>query len=264
MEVIDVKISEDGYYRRDETILTMLLKKHLNNDDVFENSTIDIVTRIENPFDYIYRKLWETMYLRRDMSIISRKSTNGMYIIKMSFAEAISYIHAVTPPVFQPRVDELTESVDIICDILKHYLIEKNDQLQYHLSIFKKLMHIEYFETHTNYDINRTDILRKYSSSGIIIDVEVCDCSFNDMYNGNVSSPISVMVMVNCNTKKEISEIIDIIERNDSKKWRIINAFKNDDIGYFIECFTRSYDSESSKLVQEIITKTYKPIMTTN
>ena len=84
------------------------------------------------------------------------------------------------------------------------------------------------------------------------------------MYNGNVSSPISVMVMVNCNTKKEISEIIDIIERNDSKKWRINNAFKNDDIGYFIECFTRSYDSESSKLVQEIITKTYKPIMTTN
>lgn len=277
MKVIDIVKPN---YDEDKDILPILLKKHISNDIVFEKRFFRIVIDNENPIDFIYRRLWQETYLRR--SVVNRTTHDvdgSKYTILVSFAEAITFIRTVTPPVFQPRVDELTESIDNIYDMLCHYLMEENGQLEYHLSVFRKCIAFNPFETQTSYNIKRMCTLRKFNPTGIIIDVEASTCSFEDLYNGKVSGYLceddegdtywsssweTVQLMINCHTKDELQKVAELINGSDETIWYVINVFKREDLGYFVECFTSSYETEYDKNIQDIITRTYKPIMEKN
>ena len=277
MKVIDIVKPN---YDDDKDILPILLKKHISNDIVFEKRFFRIVIDNENPIDFIYRRLWQETYLRRSVVNQTTHDVDGSkYTILVSFAEAITFIRTVTPPVFQPRVDELTESIDNIYDMLCHYLMEENGQLEYHLSVFRKCIAFNPFETQTSYNINRMNMLRKFNPTGIIIDVEASTCSFDDLYNGKVSGHLceddegdtywsssweTVQLMINCHTKDELQKVAELINGTDETIWYVINVFKREDLGYFVECFTSSYETEYDKNIQDIITRTYKPIMEKN
>lgn len=269
MKVIDiVKPAFD-----EDHILPILLKKHVNNDLIFEKYYFRIVIDNEHPIDFLYRRLWEETYLRR--SVIKHDVDGSKYTILVSFAEAIAFIRTVTPPVFQPRVDELIESVDSIYDMLCHYLMEDNSQLEYHLSVFRKCIAFNPFETQTTYNIKRMFMLRQFNPTGIIIDVEASTCSFDDLYNGKVtgnsddgepywfSSYETVQLMINCRTKDELQKVIELIKGSAETIWYVLNVFKRD-MGYFIECYTPSYEAGYDKDIQDIITQTYRPIMEKN
>lgn len=275
MKVIDiVKPTYD-----EDHIVSILLKKHINNDLIFENCYFKIVIDNEHPIDFLYRRLWQETYLRRTIINLCTHADGSKYTVLISFAEAIAFIRAVTPPLFQPRVDELTESVDSIYDMLCHYLMEENSQLEYHLSVFRKCIAFNPFETQTSYNIDRMNMLRKFNPTGIIIDVEASTCSFDDLYNGKVtgqmdendegypywsSSYETVQLMINCFTRDDLRKVVELIKGSTETIWYVINVFKREDMGYFVECYTPSYEANYDKDIQDIITRTYKPIMEKN
>ena len=242
-------------------IIHHLLKKDIKNDKVLESCYFDIVIKNINPLHYLYRKLWEGMYLRRGCTATSKYvSQDDSYIIKISLAEAIEYINMVTPPLFRSRAKEQVVSVDSIHDMLCHYLMDENDQLSYHLSVFEKCMSIRVFETNNTYNTERINILKQYKQSGIIVDVEACSCPFNEIYTGEFNNQHhvhpQVQLMLYCRTSNDIDKAVRMINND----WYVLNIFIDDNHNCFIDCFTYIYYPGINEELQQTIIDTYKPI----
>lgn len=267
----------------DNELLGEVLRKHINNDAIVDMYYIGVSISVDQPEDFFYRNLWETVYLRYPLSVISfDRGYYGNHInILITVGEAISFINAVTPPLFKNKIKELTSSVDEIVNSLKTYLMTKNDQLEYNLSVFRKYIHLERFrENVTEYNFERMKALRGFHPDGIIVDVEATNVSYNDICKGipmshrDTSSTTipQVQLMINCHTKEELAEIANRISYQTSA-WRVIDFFEDPEMGYFIEIFSKHYVTSDSvypdpdcydtcdDFFRNIIKETYKPLM---
>ena len=267
----------------DNELLGEVLRKHINNDAIVDMYYIGVSISVDQPEDFFYRNLWETVYLRYPLSVISfDHGYYGNHInILITVGEAISFINAVTPPLFKNKIKELTSSVDEIVKSLETYLMTKNDQLEYNLSVFRKYIHLERFrENTTEYNFARMKALREFHPNGIIIDVEATNVSYTDICKGipmshrDTSSTTipQVQLMINCHTKEELAEIANRISYQTSA-WRVIDFFEDPEMGYFVEIFSNHYVTSDSiypdpdcydtcdDFFRNIIKETYKPLM---
>lgn len=244
------------------SLIDELLSKHLTNDLLFERCYFAIAVTELDSQGFLYRKLWETVYLRR-IDHYSSHNADGSYEIDMSLAEAISFIRSVTPPLFNSHMEEQFESIDMIYDMLRHYLMEENDQLSYHISVFRKGMMLNKFETHSNYNTDRMDILRKFNPKGLVVDVEAIggDATVADICNDNdVSS--SVMQLMFFSNTSDLHKLVSLLDDYYSTI-RIINVFEGESaVDYFIEVTLSYLPFEKNKVgVRELIKKTYQKIL---
>lgn len=267
----------------DNELLGEVLRKHINNDAIFDTCYIGVSISIDQPEDFFYRNLWETVYLRYPSSSIRFNRENHIDT-RITVGEAISFINAVTPPLFRNKIKELTSSVDEIVKSLETYLMTKNDQLEYNLSVFRKYIHLERFrENITEYNFARMKALREFHPNGIIIDVEATNVSYTDICKGipmpqrdvvdetTLTIP-RVQLMVNCHTKEELTELANRISYKTSG-WRVIDFFEDPEMGYFVEIFSNHYVTSDSiypdsdcygscdDFFRNIIKETYKPLM---
>ena len=267
----------------DNELLGEVLRKHINNDAIFDTCYIGVSISIDQPEDFFYRNLWETVYLRYPSSSIRFNRENHIDT-RITVGEAISFINAVTPPLFRNKIKELTSSVDEIVESLETYLMTNNDQLEYNLSVFRKYIHLERFrENITEYNFARMKALREFHPNGIIIDVEATNVPYNDICKGipmpqrdvvDTSSTTipHVQLMVNCHTKEELTELANMIGYKTSA-WRVIDFFEDPEMGYFVEIFSNHYVTSDSiypdpdcydscdDFFRNIIKETYKPLM---
>ena len=220
-------------------MLDEILTKNIGNDVLFENTFFKIVIDYASPVDYLYRKLWETVYLRRKTNRICTTDPNsGMYVLQMSIGEAMTYIREVTPPVFRSQLEEQFVSIDVIHDMLTHYLIEESGQSEYHISVFRKVMGLQPFETQTQYDFKRTHALRQFNpTSRIIVDVEASDIPVTDIVNdSNGYDPTYdnslCQCMLSCLSPNDITQVIRIL---DHFSVSILNVFSTKDKMVYVE-----------------------------
>lgn len=267
----------------DNELLGEVLRKHINNDAIFDTCYIGVSISIDQPEDFFYRNLWETVYLRYPSSSIRFNRENHIDT-RITVGEAISFINAVTPPLFKNKTKELISSVDEIVESLETYLMTNDDQLEYNLSVFRKYIHLERFrENITEYNFARMKALREFHPNGIIIDVEATNVPYTDICKGipmpqrdvvDTSSTTipHVQLMVNCHTKEELTELANRISYKTSA-WRVIDFFEDPEMGYFIEIFSKHYVTSDSiypdpdyydtcdDFFRNIIKETYKPLM---
>ena len=168
----------------DNDLLGEVLRKHINNDVIFDTCYIGVSISVDRPEDFFYRNLWETVYSRYPSSSIRFNRENHIDTL-ITVGEAISFINAVTPPLFKNKTKELISSVDEIVESLETYLMTNNDQLEYNLSVFRKYIHMERFrENVTEYNFTRMKALRGFHPDGIIVDVEATNVPYNDICKG--------------------------------------------------------------------------------
>ena len=55
----------------DNELLGEVLRKHINNDAIVDMYYIGVSISVDQPEDFFYRNLWETVYLRYPLSVIS-------------------------------------------------------------------------------------------------------------------------------------------------------------------------------------------------
>ena len=256
------------------------LKKGIINDYLFEKKFFEVYVEEVLPIEFLYRRMYEELYLKRDYWYeCSKLPENGKMKLLLSVSEAILFIKSALPPVFKPREKEAIESIDAIKETLMALLTGK---AQYdYIDLFKRNTGLNYFETKTNYDTNRIGVIRKFNSIRPVVDVIITPISYNDLYDGiegeededaegdlyREPTLVNLHVMFNCIKKSELELIYKIIDEsnyyylNKLCQVHILNIFHSEFNGYYVEMYIENFDSEICKTLHEIYRMSYKTIL---
>lgn len=277
MRVIDIHPPKSKW-------INLCLEKGMMNDQLYETNYFVLELEDIEPIEFLYRRMFETRYLRRKHYNVTPIPENGKTHLQISISEAISFVKAATPPIFQDKVKELYNSLESLSNSLKLYLMEENAELEFHLSLFKRHIGLNQFETVYDYDFNRTNLLRKNIPISYmpITDFMVFNADINDIYNGDIlgdthededgsvlreATGVNVHLMYNCIKKKDLEFVYAILNDVETRfsYWpteiHILNIFHTEFGGYFVEIYVEDYDSGVCESLESIFKSTYKKIL---
>lgn len=131
----------------DDIFVETLLAKGLFNDYLFERVFFKLKIKLNNISGLIYRRLWESIYLRTGLQ--SHLDEGDNITLYVSLSEMITYIKSVTPPILKHLIDDSIKSIDSISTLIEKLLSDKsvNNDITYNVSMFKQLMHLSRFNT---------------------------------------------------------------------------------------------------------------------
>jgi len=260
---IEIAPSIDEYNKE---MILRLLKRDIPNDILlnkfFVDITIDMNDPKDHPQDFLYRLLWEHIYLRRSTYHQSSKYLgNKCVLIRISLVEAINYIRTVTPPMYKSRVHELYQGLDEIKESLEIFLIEEKNDGGFNLASFRKGMGFNPFETETTYDFSRTEIFRKTGYDGITVDLECYTGSFQDIYEEKIDyeDGIQMQCVVSTYNRSWLWKFLDEM-KDEWKRISVLNVFKHDSLGTFAQLYL-GYNSEDFPALTSMIQTSYKTLM---
>lgn len=142
-----MKILEVRPMITNQKLTDMMLKDEIMDDKILEQSFFAIKVE-SDPATYVditYRRYWETMYVKNHYKSSIYKD---YCILMMSLSEAIQFIYAATPPRLQHTIKAGISSCKNIEESLNVFLMENNNgELKHYISILKKILHSEVFET---------------------------------------------------------------------------------------------------------------------
>ena len=244
--------------------LDMELTKGFVNDELFRTNVFTIHIEDLQPIDMLYRRMYEERYLNLNKVNRSRFGASTA-LVNITVGEAMFFVNKVTPPLIKTRYKNVTESIDVIKDLLTHFLIEETDQLPYHISEFQKTIGLNYFETQYSYDINRNNMLRQFNPSVPIIDMMTCT-NFGALYNEDPSiddEQVDIHIMYNCLLRKDLDIINKAIslEGHNASKISLLNIFNIDFKGYFVEIYIENYLYSHMKTIQNLFKSSYNKLM---
>lgn len=250
-----MKILSISYINNDkDSFVYSVLKKGLLIDPLLESTYFEIDIKLDKKdklIDFIYRLLWERVYLKRnDMSTYDPKENNVKLYISLS--EAIGFIYTATPPRIEDQIPDNIKSIDSIIKLLEEFLINDNGDLINYKSLFKNHIRFQQFETHWTYDKTRAQMLRKFNDSGIISDIELSSVSINDLYKECEDNKY-ITITFHCYTKKDIEDLYnELIYLGNNLE--ICNVMR-DESGSYITVI--SDDISPSVSLMNIINRTY-------
>ena len=261
--------------------IDLSLSKGIINDFAYDDTIFTIHIEDVEPIDFLYRRMYEELYLKRDCCYTCSKiPENGKMELRISLSEAIAFIKSALPPVFKPREKEAYESINDVKETLLALLDGGDSQYEY-MTLFKKCLGLNYFETKTEYNRERMQLLRQFESTAPVVDVIVSPLSSEELYEGiegdeledyegslyREITGVNLHFMFNCMRKSELELIYKIIKEadyyylNKCCQVHILNIFHEEFGGYYVEMYIENFDSEICKTLYEIYQKSYKKIL---
>lgn len=273
MKVLTItNLSKD---KETELFIDTLLSKKIFNDAVFDQKFFQLNIKLDSCVDYIYRTLWETVYLKSSRISTYDENTNtiSMYL---SLSEAIGFIYKTTPPRLQNLIPDSITSISSIIEVLEQFLMDDNSgQLLTYHSYFRNYTHLEPFETKWTYNMERMKLLRKNVPNGLIVDLEAYNVPFDELFDGSIIpyEHACVQMTFHCTNESDVKEMIKILYNEKSSSisdyeqrypsWHISNVYSikiNNNNDLYVTVYSTWVDSISFSL-KEIIQRTYSPIM---
>ena len=254
MKVYNVQFEtvENGRYE----FINSLLNKSIFNDYLFEQTFFDISILIDRPVDFLYRRIWECVYIKRGCS--TRTTMNDCIInLRLSLSEAIQYIYTVTPPRLQCLIKDSIKSIDDITQLLHQFLIDDNEgQSITYLSMFKKLTHLESFDTSWNNDTTCIDVIRQHGNqnglAGVVVSSSI---SIPEIVN-NETFDFDIQMMFHCKNNNQLSDLFKILYESTSNS--IILNIKEDDNGIYVMMYSHIYHGEVCSKLSMFIKEMYR------
>lgn len=264
---------------RQDEFVDMCLSKGIINDILTEDIFIIIEIEGVEPVDYLYRRMFEQVFLRRSSYQKTLPPENGKLQLQISLSEAITFLNIIVPPVFRNRVKELYTSINGIVESLKTFLLEDPSDLGFNVSTFIKHVGLNQFETKSDYDTKTLKILRQRIPSDPIVHFMVYNKSFGDLYNGDVygdelensegslfreGTGCQVHCMINCIRKADLSVVCNILRDTEYyygiTKATVLNVIHSEAFGWCVELYIDEYDCGVCKTLQKLFKDTYKTL----
>ena len=176
----------------DSNFIQALLSKKIINDVLFDKIFFSIVIQPEeeNYMDYVYRRLWESAYIKCGESVYD--SDTDRIILTVSLSEVIGFIYKATPPIMKDRIKDSITSLESINSLLRQFLMDHNGgHLITYLSIFKNHIHFEPFETAWDYDTTGISVMREHNAVGLIASVIHASLPFSQLINVSESDELN-------------------------------------------------------------------------
>ena len=152
----------------EDTFVDELLYRGVSNDYLFERTFFEVRIVTDDLIGILYRRLWETIYLRMDensSSIIIGNNDENTFALRISLSEALGFIKQATPPQLVKLIKESTQSLHDICEVLKEFLINDKGVGCDYLGIFKNYTHLCEFDTIFNENTEKIDYLFELNKS---------------------------------------------------------------------------------------------------
>ena len=250
----------------DPGFLDTVLSMRLENDYVLDNFFIELEIDDIDPINYLYRRYYEQVFLRRVTSNLSEFIKPGFYKLKLSVGEAMTLINGMIPPKFAGREHELYPNMEELIKSLEYFLTDiESGTLDYQLAKFKQMVGWQPFETKSNYDPNRIEIIRKNTNntSGPVIDLVAFkyDKESDDIcmraYTGIIyeDDEVTAQFVFHFTKKKDLFTLYKILDEN--KFMRITNVFGLASKGYYVYLYTSEYTTLDNPTLSEILHKSY-------
>ena len=241
----------------DKKFINHLLKKEIFNDHYFENVYFRITVSMDHYIDFLYRILWETVYLKRDeMHLSQYNEQNQTCELCVSLSEMICFLKNAIPTNYKIPMEEALGSIQQIEDACM--LLLKNQSMKsqiYFSSIFKKMLRFELFETNNTYNLERIQKLKNIVSEEnrkkIMIDVQACSFPFvkHLSHLDNVDQPYQMLVIVNTHHDKQNKILLDHhVERD----FVISNIYLHENEYYITLCYRQKQNAFINKLIRRV------------
>lgn len=251
-------------------MISRLLDKGVSNDYLFEKCgfymEVEPTNGIDGWLDFLYRRLWETTYIRRDgndnVSYYDNKIRKVMLFITLN--EAIGFIKHITPPILRPRIPEALKDVDSIHEVLKEYLIEGTPNQPPHVKTeFQKYIGFNKFETSSSYHIQRMNLLRKLTPDGVVIDIEAHNAPSEKLLccNASPKDKYEVQLMLHAKNESDLHKICYELGIG-LDCFKVINVFFVKYNGYFVELYIPEYSFNKYESLGTLINRSYSKILT--
>ena len=183
--------------------------------------------------------------------------TDCIINLRLSLSEAIQYIYTVTPPRLQCLIKDSIKSIDDITQLLHQFLIEDNEgQSITYLSIFKKLTHLESFDTGWNNDTTCIDVIRQHGNQNGLAGVVVSSSTSIPEIVNNETSDFDIQMMFHCKNNNQLSNLFKILYESTSNS--IILNIKEDDNEIYVMMYTHVYHGEVCSKLSMFIKEMYR------
>lgn len=267
MHVKDITLEFKEIYDED-TMLPYLLKNNIDNEKYFQTIFFEItmdVNLTDNLMDMVYRIFYEDIYLhnhdaKTDHERISfYDNDTRTFYMQVNLSELIGYINMTAPPLILNLIkNQGYKDIDEFISVLKELLIQERIRVPYYTMKFKECMGLNQFPTKTTYNFDRIDALRSLNSGkDPVVDLEAAfgytieEVATTDVEEVHLQCVINFMNDDHVNSW--LPDILDDLFCRDS----IINVFKDDKRGYFIELNIPEYSSKKYRYIDSLIKRSY-------
>lgn len=212
MKIIEVCSGVRSGIFNDEMIERTLSHSKFGDDYINDQSFISVKLRLESDDDYkafLFRRLWECVYLKATQYSYILDSDEGITIVKISLSEAIRIIDSLTPPALKSKLQEFTSSVDHITTVLNDFLFDPKAG-EYYRDAFIKSINMYQFPYSSNYDSNRIDHLALINSNLTVCDVIASFLSIDSLINVDPSDVSNKMMSTTVTFAIQVQNIRDL------------------------------------------------------
>lgn len=226
----------DSNYAGETNFVNSLLEKGINSDFVFDRCQISMNIETQDWTGYIYRTLWETVYIHQNYSYLFHShddvSNEAIYRVgnlSISVSEALGFIYKATPPRLKHLIPDGTKNVEEIIKSLKAFLMDYNNpEYKHFMSIFKEHIRFQPFQTVSNIEEwkKKIALLRTAKPTGPIGYIFNSDIPFYEILHGNnVRGRLGVIFHASFNEDK--NKLVGFIEDNDFSIDNVVSDNEN-------------------------------------
>lgn len=268
MRVIDIEFENQNIYE-EETILPYVLKNNIDNEKFFQTVFFEI-TISKDPsddiMDYVYRIFYEDVYLHNhdgdhiNPNVSWYDSEDEVFHLHATLSELMGYINMAAPPMIINLVKQQGYgSIQELLDGLKEFLIVQAEKVPYYISKFKECMGMNQFPTKTSYDYNRMITLRELNGTDKpLVDIEAASGFYISTIATEPVTEVHMQCMINFPDHDAVDNWLSEILFNDiTGEDSVINVFKNDKLGYFVEFNIPDYSSKKYPTIDKLIKASY-------
>lgn len=271
MRVIDIEFENKNIYN-EETILPYILKNNIENEKFYQSVFFEITIKkglSDDIMDYVYRLFYEDIYLHNhdgdhiNPNVSWYDAEDKVFHLHASLSELIGYITLAAPPLIVNVIkNQGYDGVDEFITVLKEFLIVQAEKVPYYVDKFKECMGLKQFPTKTSYNFDRMKTLRMLNGTDQpLIDIEAAAGFYIETVATEPVTEVHLQCMANFPDHDVMdnwlpSILFDDLTGEDS----VINVFKHDTLGYFIELNIPDYASRKYPNVDKLIKRSYSKI----
>jgi hypothetical protein len=172
----------------------------------------------------------------------------------------MGYINMAAPPMIINLVKQQGYgSIQELIDGLKEFLIVQAKKVPYYISKFKECMGMNQFPTKTSYDYNRMITLRELNGTDKpLVDIDAASGFYISTIATEPVTEVHMQCMINFPDHDAVDNWLPEILFNDiTGEDSVINVFKNDKLGYFVEFNIPDYSSKKYPTIDKLIKASY-------
>lgn len=267
MHVKDIELQFKDEYD-DDTILPYLLKNNIDNEKYFQTVFFEVkmdVDLTDNLMDMVYRIFYEDIYLHNHDATTDHNSVSfydddtRTFYMQVNLSELIGYINMAAPPLILNMIkNQGYKDIDEFISVLKELLIQERIRVPYYTMKFKECMGLNQFQTKTTYNFDRMDALRSISTGkDPVIDIEAAFGYPIETIATEDVEEVHLQCMINFMNDGHVNFWLQDILGDLCGRDSIINVFKDDKRGYFIELNIPDYSSKKYRYIDSLIKKSY-------